>query len=395
MKNLLRNKHLHTKTIITHSKQPKRFPILIGIGGIILLLLIIGKIFSHSPIIPNTKIEPTPIPSPTPDPLAPKNILILGYAGGNHDGSLLTDTMIIAHIRPKDKQVILISIPRDLWVNIPVVSGSDHFQKINAAYAYGLDDKQFTEKPDRYQGTNGGGNLAMDVVSSISGLPIQNYVAINFQGFQKAVDILGGVNINVPVTFDDFLYPIEEKKSDTCGKSEEDIKAITATMSGTMLDEQFPCRYEHIHFDKGITTMNGETALKFVRSRKSETDGGDFSRSRRQQALLFGIKDKFLRIGSIPKIIPLVQTASAYTTTDMNISTLFEFLNNKEDIIDSSISTILLTEDNILMTSRSSEGLFILTPKTGDQDWNSVHEYINSEIQKIVSPEAPTIKSTQ
>ena len=75
---------------------------------------------------------PTAIkPTPTPDPLAPKNVLLLGYAGPGHEGPTLTDTIIVAHVEPREKRVSLISIQRDIWVSIPIKGDQEKNFKLN------------------------------------------------------------------------------------------------------------------------------------------------------------------------------------------------------------------------------------------------------------------------
>jgi len=221
---------------------------------------------------------PNASPTPTPDPDAPFNILLLGYGGAGHDGGDLTDTMIVAHVEPKNKKVTLISVPRDLWVALPTNGESVSYSKINAAYAIGLDDKKYPNKLDLYKGKAGGGELAKYAVSKVIGEDIRYFASIDFSGFVRIIDAIGGVDVNVPRTFDDYFYPIKGEEDNTCGFSAEELAEIHRKYSGFKLEQQFTCRYEHLHFDKGITHMDGATALKFVRSRHSETDGTDFAR---------------------------------------------------------------------------------------------------------------------
>lgn len=252
---------------------------------------------------------PSATPTPTPDPYAPKNVLILGYGGAGHEGGVLTDTIILAHIVPKKEEVILISIPRDIWVPIPMKDGSENY-KINHAFAIGVDDINFPNKLPEYKGISGGGEIAKNAVGYITNLNVDYFVSVNFTGFKNIIDILGGVNVNVPYSFKDEYYPLKGEEENLCGKTEEEIELITATMSAQLLEKEFKCRYETIEFEKGIEYMDSETALKFVRSRHSETNGGDFARSLRQQALIVAIKNELLKTGSITKIIPILNNLS-------------------------------------------------------------------------------------
>jgi len=333
--------------------------------------------------IPNEDTtSPTIPPAVVKDPLAPRNILILGYGGEGHSGGNLTDTMILAHVIPKEKLLILISIPRDIWVSIPTSKdGEEHF-KINHAYAIGLDDEKYPDKTQQFSGIAGGGNLSKYAVSIVTGQPIDNFISINFNGFLSIIDILGGLNVNVPQTFEDKYYPIKGKEEDLCNKTNEDIEAVNATMSGFELEKQFECRYETVSFTAGYQYMDSVTALKFARSRHSDTNGNDFARSGRQQAIIAAVKDKLLNFGSIIKIIPIINQITYNVKTDIDIAQAIDlYRNNKVD--DITIKTVTLTKDNVLRETYSRDGQYILVPKTGFDDWSSIQSFINSQIKYL------------
>lgn len=123
------------------------------------------------------------------------NFLILGQGGVVHDGPYLTDTIILASIKPDTKQVALLSLPRDLVVNIP----SWGFKKINSANAYGEE-----------KGTGQGAVLATEVVNKLVNLPIHYYIRLDFDGFKKIIDQIGGVSINIERSFTDNQFPTEK-----------------------------------------------------------------------------------------------------------------------------------------------------------------------------------------
>lgn len=318
----------------------------------------------------------TPIPTPTPDPNAPFSILLMGYGGGLHEGGKLTDSIIVANFIPKEQKIKLISIPRDLWVPIPVAVGETKMLKINEANSIGLNHKEYPNKEIQYTGDAGGGQMAKNVLSQILGLPIQNFITINFDGFVKSIDTIGGIDVNVQKTFDDFLYPIEEKSKDTCGKSDEEIAAITATVSASKQEEQFTCRYETLHFDKGLQHMDSVTALKFVRSRHSVQDGGDFNRASRQRLVIEAVKKKIISLNFIPKIIPLVNNLAGNLNTDLDINQMQKLLAKSGEFQTYQIESIALTNDNLLMDSRSSIGQAILIPKSGENQWQDIQSFI-------------------
>lgn len=321
----------------------------------------------------------TSTPTPTPDPLASYSVLLLGYGGRDHDGGYLTDTMILARIDPKKSDITLISIPRDIWINLPLGREGNPGHKINTAYAFGLDNYQFPHKPLEFTGEAGGGQLAKYAVSQVLGFPVDYFIALSFDGFKESIDVLRGVDVDVPHTFDDHLYPIPEEKENDCGKSPEDNEAIAATLSGILLEKEFSCRYEQIHFDKGTEHMDGDRALKFVRSRKSDNFGGDYNRSLRQMALLQAVKDKIISIGFIPKIIPFTASLTSDMQTDIDASTITGKLKSHPDPSGFTIRTISLSDENVLKESRSEDGQYILVPATGS-GWESVHEYIRHEL---------------
>jgi len=371
------------------------------LAGVLALILIgMGVIyFSYNQMVVKknkskengTKLEVTPTVTPTPDPLAAYSILLLGYGGGTHEGGLLTDSIMLAQVAPHDEEVTLISIPRDLWAPILINGDESQNKKINEAYAIGSDDKKYPNKKAEFTGDAGGGEMAKYVVEQVTGIKPDYFAAIDFDGFVKIIDKLGGVDVKVARTFDDPYYPIEANINDTCGKTEDDIKAIEATMSGDKLDQQFSCRYENLHFDKGIQHMDGTTALKFARSRHSNMDGGDFNRAERQKLVVTAIRDKVISVGFISKIIPTIQTLTRHITTDVNFSTMSELVTKIPEISAYKVVSVALTDQNVLVNAKASTGQFILNPKLGENDFSEIHEFIKNK--GILTP-TPTATAT-
>jgi LCP family protein required for cell wall assembly len=327
-------------------------------------------------------------PSPTPDPLAPYGVLLLGLRGDNSLGGFLTDTMILALVDPRLLKVTLISIPRDLWVPIPVNPTVTEHTKINAAYVIGLDDKKYPQKEAKYTGAAGGGTLAKDIVSQIFGVPVRYFVSLDFQGFEKSIDILGGVDVTVTKSFEDPYYPLPEKESDPCDKTDEEIKALTATESGDILEHNFMCRYENLVFTKGLVHMDGVTALKFARSRHALNDGSDFARSNRQKQIMLAVKDKVLQLGFITKAIPFIQSLSGDLRTDIPLEVMQQYGTQINQFKNYSISSIALSTDNALNQTYSTDRQYILVPKTGLDNWKSIQEYVLSQTTPSPTPTA-------
>lgn len=308
------------------------------------------------------------------------NILIMGYGGYGHQGAYLTDTMMVAHIDTKKRSSTLISIPRDIWVRVPTTSGDIFHSKINAVYQMGLFPKNYPDIPAKYEGEQGAGELVKEVVKTVTGLEIDNYVAIDFAGFEKGVDTIGGVDIMVARTFDDVEYPIAGHEDDLCGKQESDLPELEkiATESPELA---FPCRYEHLHFDAGIQHMDGVTALKFVRSRHSNEDGGDFARASRQQLFLDSVKNQVISLGFIPKAIPLLDELGDHIKTDVDPVLANKLVLSTEVGEDYTLSQFVLDDEAYIRSSISANGQFILIPTRGEDKWESVRLSIRAKLE--------------
>lgn len=309
-------------------------------------------------------------------------VLLLGYGGAGHDGGNLSDVIMVAHVNTKEKEISFISVPRDLWVEIPVRSDKKEYYKVNAAYAIGTDDRGYPLREPQYKGEGGAATMAKEVVADVVGMPINYFIAVDFEGFKKIVDILGGLEVNVPVTFDDYFYPVKGLENETCGYSSEQIAEFHQKYSGFELEKQFVCRYEQIHFDEGKNQMDGNEALKYVRSRHSDQHGGDFARSLRQQALLLGLRDKFISLDAVKNADKLFSEVSSMIRTDLDLSTIKKLLEINGKPEDYKVSFISLNDQNTLISTKSFDGQFILIPKEGQGVYTGIHSYIRSELNK-------------
>ncbi len=271
------------------------------------------------------------------------NILILGIAGGTHEGSTLSDSIEVANYDFAKNRLTTLGIPRDIW-------SSTLNDRINSAYAYG-EAKQ----------KGGGIKLAKAEVASVIGIPIQYSVVIDFQGFENLINYLDGIDVDIERSFTDKKYPIGGKEEDTCGG-----------------DKEFLCRYETISFNKGMAHMDGKNALKFVRSRNAiGEEGSDFARSRRQQKVLFAVKDK---VTKIIQSLNISRIEELYKYTDPIISR--DISNQQAAIIAKSIvfgrdfkqDTFALPRDFFdIPGSDSYDGRYVLIPK--NSDYKTIHQY--------------------
>lgn len=317
------------------------------------------------------------------------NVLLLGMAGGRHAGATLTDTIIIASYNLKTHKGSLISIPRDLWLPALHV-------KINAVYQTGRQKKD-------------GLDLAKVVMGNVVGLPIHYALRVDFSGFVKAIDILGGTEVIVDRSFDDYNFPIAGKEEDLCGNSEEErdfneeeaVKLnippgrhkVLITPEGNIATDSakedqgtkyFNCRFERISFKKGKTLMDGETALKFVRSRHGTNgEASDFARSKRQQKILEAFKEKVLSLETLfnpEKISELVKNFGQSVDTDISVKDSLEFLRL---LGKSKSSQNFVLDDSLLIEPNPADygGAYVLISQ--DDDFSTIQSYV----RKILSGE--------
>lgn len=316
------------------------------------------------------------------------NVLLLGIGGDGHDGPNLTDTMIIASVDKNDGDVVLVNIPRDIWVT----SIND---KINAVYAYGQDKD--------------GNGLAKteEEVTKLFGIPIHYGLRMDFGGFVKAVDLVGGLDINVDNSFSDPMYPIEGKEDDTCGlkiekqniNGQNQDVAIDATGSAMPISQindfnnPFTCRYETLTFKKGLTHMDGATALKFVRSRHGNNgEGSDFARSARQQKVIIAFREKVISTKTLTdpkKIINLISTFGKSIDTDITSDDVPLFVKLGLKVDKSNVRRVIMdasNENSVLDVADPSSygGAYALIPKNGD--WQTLQAYLRNEIYNPPSP---------
>lgn len=296
------------------------------------------------------------------------NILLLGTAGGAHEGPDLTDTMIFASIDPSKDKVTLVSIPRDLWV-------SDLSNKVNTAYAIG------------------GIPLAEKTVSKILNQPIGYGIRLNFNGFVQAVDLVGGLDINVDRTFDDYAYPIDGKENDPCAKTLEELQKI-ATESAELQVQDLPCRYKHLHFDKGANHMNGEIALEYVRSRHAiGEEGTDFARSARQEKVIKAFKDKIFSLQTVlnpAKFISLYTIVKGNIDTDVKQTEMDDFVRLFQEMKNTKVNTAVIDYGDpvkkraglLINPPQSSTYNFewVLIPRIGNGNFEEIQGYIDCEI---------------
>lgn len=301
------------------------------------------------------------------------NILLMGKAGGTHDGPELTDTIIFANVDVGKNKVNMFSIPRDLW--IPELKA-----KVNSSYQRGLKNDKELE-------------VARDTIEKVTGQKIDYVLVLDFEGFTKLVDYLNGIDVAVENSFVDNEYPVAGKEDDTCGKLDEELEAL-ATASSQL--EAFPCRYETIQFQHGNQEMDGATALKFVRSRHGTNgEGSDFARSKRQQQVISAVKEKVFSLGVIlnpVKVIGIFNIVKDNIDTDINIEKVDDFIKLANKMKNGQIKSYVVDDGNksderygLLKNPQISSEYsyqYVLIPRRGNGDFTEIHEYIKCIIDE-------------
>lgn len=243
------------------------------------------------------------------------NILITGIGWKGHEGADLTDSIMLASLNEDTKQVTLLSIPRDLYIAYPGGKGAG---RINSLYDLWKRDKV-------------GIQYLADKVSEITGQPIDHYMVIDFSGFRQIVDILWGIDVEVPNDLIDREYP-----DDNWG-------------------------WEVFSVKKWLQKMNGTTALKYARSRHSTSD---FDRSNRQQLIIKAIKEKALSLGYITnpvKLWDLYNAVISHLDTDMSVANMAAYGLTFRDVSSDKISIVSLTNECASLI-KCMPGSFLYSP---------------------------------
>lgn len=395
MKKIILSQDHSTDTVAQKSKFLKRILPFLIVVGVLVILSFLYSLFSGPGSMVNFIFNIGTSLKNTDNRV---NVLLLGNAGGFHDGATLTDTIMVASINLKTDQTYLISLPRDFWIE-----GTKH--KLNAAY-------------DAGEKKGGGLSFTKQVVGDILGIPIHYGIRLDFGGFEKAVDLVDGVEVEVDKSFQDFLYPLTGKEKDLCGFKEEekefngeeakalniapgkrkvfiapDGKIATDSAEEDKGVKYFSCRYEHIEFKKGLTHMDGEMALKFVRSRHGTNgEGSDFARSKRQQKVMESFRKKVLSfevLANPSKISQLTQEFGNSFETDIPATNILEFYKFSKKMSGSQNIVIDDSKDLGLLINppyKDYDGAYVLVPKDGN--YIEIHEYVKKALEGGLNNEA-------
>lgn len=273
-----------------------------------------------SPEEMNVPLQSSDGPAPKPwDGASRVTILVVGLDyrdWEDNSGPSRTDTMILFSLDPSSHTAGMLSIPRDLWVNIP---GFD-YAKINTAYFLG----------DAYKIPGGGPGLAIKTVEQLIGIPINYYAQVDFSAFEKLIDEIGGIEIDVP----------EKIEVDPLGP------------------------HNTVVLKPGLQKLNGATALAYARARN--TAGSDFDRSQRQQQVILAIRDKILHMNMLKLLIQkspiLYQQLSKGIHTNMTLDQIISLAWLAQQIKPENIKKGAIGPDQVV-EDVSPDGLSILRPK--------------------------------
>ncbi len=322
---------------------------------------------------PIATVTPRPSPTATPDnsPAIVQRIkrgekvstLVIGYGGTGHDGAYLADTLLLITYDPAKKAVSMVNLPRDLYVLVPYGGpGVGYWGKINSSFSYIMESNNSSQLARRYRYTNdtnkidAAANLTKDIVEEVTGIPIDYWSVFSFDGFRRLIDAIGGVDVTVDTTFDDYEYPAND-------------------------NPQIDASFMHIHFDAGPAHLNGERAIQFARSRKSAEDGSDFNRSKRQMKIVQAVKEKMTKPDVLFKSLDIMDALQGKMRTSLTFDEargLADYFRSSEGATKTNnvlfVSQIL--SGNFLYDTTSAAAGYILLPQAGQGNYKDIQEWL-------------------
>jgi LCP family protein required for cell wall assembly len=282
------------------------------------------------------------------------NILLMGRGGEGHEGPDLTDTILIASINPIQKEAALLSIPRDLYVR----TSSGGYSKINAVFANAkysaLANTSTSDRGRNQKAENAGFKAVEDIIQAKIGIPIHYHGIIDFAGFRKAIDTVGGVDINVPA-------------------------------NGVVYENMWILgRNYTLNVKKGPQHFNGIRALAYARSRYTSARG-DFDRSERQRMLLVALKDKILSAGTYGnpvKINQLMSDFGNHIKTNLSLNEVKRVYEIGSSISSNKISSVGLADPpNNYLTTSFIDGQSVVVPRAGVDNYKEIQFFIRNRLR--------------
>lgn len=297
----------------------------------------VASLWTAPPGLTISETEPTPIPvednsldltmplqsenGPPPKPWDSESRLTLLLLGVDYrdweadNGPPLTDTIILITIDPRSRTVGMLSIPRDLWVEIPGFG----YHKINQAYQLG----------EASQPAGGGAGLSIASVEEFLDIDIQFYAQVDFNAFIHIIDEIGGVKLDIPETI----------KIDPLG--DNNIKVL----------------------QPGVQTLPGDLALAYARARN--TSGSDFDRAQRQQQVIMGVRERVISFEILPILLtkaPIIYgEISNGVKTNLNLQQVVQLAWLTYQIPAENIQREIIGVNQVIFAT-SAQGMSILQP---------------------------------
>ena len=316
----------HTKTHGSIQQFVHRLPIptlgrytplfgLIGLIGATLLGSLLAGILLRAILqTPGTQdVVPALMTTPNPDFAMPMlasvsedsrvTILLLGADTRPSETGyrMPTDTIMLLTIDTQEQRAGILSVPRDLYVDIPGYG----LDRINTAYV------------------KGGGSLVMETIERNLGVPVDRYVLVQFDAFTTIVDEMGGIDIYVPYNIDDPTFPAECYSRDDCG-------------------------FAPLYLEAGQHHFDGQAALRYARTRHGDND---YERARRQQAVIMAVRQRVLSFEMLPTLVTkapaLYGTISQSVSTDMALDEIIELAQAAANLPDDSVHSAVIDADAV------------------------------------------------
>ena len=286
------------------------------------------------------------------------NVLLMGKGGDAHDGGQLTDTIMIASIDPINNGVVLLSVPRDLWVKPTGLWP----MKINAVYNSAYEQAIYNNPKDENAAKQKAISATEGVVEENLGVNINYYAMVDFTAFEEAVNTLGGITVNLAEPYSDPTMRIGNKV---------------------------------LNLAAGPNNLDGGTALGLARSRYG-ADRGDFDRGQHQQAVLVGIKDKVLSMGTFVnplKISQLFQTFGNRVATNFSTDDVMRMYEIMKKVPNESITHVdLAMEGEAVVTTANIGGQSVVVPIAGVNDFSEIQKFVRLKLKDgFIIKENPTI----
>ncbi len=248
------------------------------------------------------------------------NLLVLGVDRRPEEKEIpvRSDGIMLIGLDPISNTISVLSIPRDLYVPIPGLEERGISQsRINTACFYG----------DYYQ-LGGCGELAKRTVAYNFGVPVHRYILLDFNGFKRIIDLVGGVDVDVPRTIVDNAYPTDDYRT------------------------------ERLVIPAGRIHMDGDLALKYVRTRHADSD---FGRLKRQQQVLMALRAKVLSLQALPQIPEILRTLGDSVQTDLTLQEMLAIAQFARGVPEERIR-LLTVEPSMVRSWQTPNGAAVLIP---------------------------------